>query len=207
MSMKKIKYIILWSLTAIYMAVALGFAAEKQERLVCNQVDVCIIDSDRNAFISSNSVKNLLQRKGINLIGKNFHDIDLDKLELLLNNCPPIDKAEVYKTVGGKVVVEIRQRNPLLRIIDANNKSYYIDDKGYVMKLSGNYTSHVIIANGFIYNTLPENGKISVLDVENYSKDKHYILADLFKLAHFIANNDFWNAQVQQIYVDRKSVV
>ncbi len=199
---KRIKYIILWVLVIAYLAVAFGFVAEKRQRLICNQVEVSILDSSRNAFISPNIVKNLLQKKGINLIGKNFNDIDLSHLETVLNNCPPIEKAEAYKTIGGKVVIEIRQRSPVLRVIDANNASYYIDNKGYVMRLSGNYTSRVIIANGYIHCAIPDNWKLSVLDVENSLKDKHYLLADLFKLAHFIADDDFWNAQIQQIYVD-----
>ena len=36
-------------------------------------------------------------------------------------------KSDAYKTVDGKLVVDIRQRVPLLRIIDKNNESYYID--------------------------------------------------------------------------------
>lgn len=199
---KKIKYIVLWVLVAAYMVVAFGFDSGKQQHLVCNQVDVSILDSDKSAFITPTIVKNLLQKKGVNLIGKNFSEIDLNKLEIMLNNCPPIEKAEAYKTIGGKVVIEIRQRSPILRVIDANNSSYYIDNKGYIMRLSGNYTSRVIIANGNIHCPLPENGKISVLDVDNYLKDKHYMLADLFKLAQFIADDDFWSAQVQQIYVN-----
>jgi len=133
---------------------------------------------------------------------KNFNEIDLHNLEIALNNCPPIERAEAYKTIAGKVVIEIRQRSPILRVIDAYNASYYIDNKGYVMRLSGNYTSRVIIANGNIHCPIPENGKISVLNVDNYLKDKHYMLGDLFKLAQFIADDDFWNAQVQQIFVN-----
>src|SRR6266542_576959 len=118
---KKIKYIVLWVLVAAYMVVALGFDSGKQQHLVCNQVDVYILDSDRSAFITLAIVKNLLQKMGVNLIVKTFSEIDLNKLEIMLNNCPPIGKAEAYKTIGGKVVIEIRQRSPILRVMDANN--------------------------------------------------------------------------------------
>jgi len=199
---KRIKYIILWVLVLAYVVVAFGFDAGKQQHLVCNQVEVCILDSSRSAFITPAIVKNLLQKKGINLIGKNFNEIDLSSLENTLNNCPPIENAEAYKTVGGKLVIEVRQRSPILRVIDANNVSYYIDNKGYVMRLSGNYTSRVIIANGYIHCAVPDNGRLSVLDVDNSLKDKHYMLADLFKLAQFIADDDFWNAQIEQVFVN-----
>lgn len=199
--MKKLKYIIVWSLIGIYLLLSLGFVAEKKQHLVCNQVLVNVTDSARSGFISDKDILNLLQRKGIHLIGKNFNDIDLSAIENILNNYPPIEEAAVYKTLRGKVVIDISQRTPVLRIIDANNRSYYIDDKGYIMKLSGNYTSRVIIANGHIRAAIPEQSKISVLEVEKNRGNK-YLLADLYKLARYIADDDFWNAQVQQIYVN-----
>jgi len=111
-------------------AATLGFVAEKQQRLVCNAVEVRIVDSLRNTFIFSNNIRNLLQQKGINLIGKSFGEIDLHSLELLITSYAPVEKAEVYKTSDGKIVVEVVQRNPILRIIDISNQSYYIDDNG-----------------------------------------------------------------------------
>jgi cell division protein FtsQ len=200
--MKKVRNIIAWSLLCFYLVFALGFVADKKQHLVCNQVEVDIIDSIQNSFICVNNIKAILQRKGINLIGKNFNEINLKELEALVNSYTPIEKASVYKTISGKVVFEVKQRNPILRIMDVNNNSYYVDDKGYVMGLSGNYTSRVIIANGYIRSAMPDNGKLSVLDVEKYSKGKKYMLADLFKLARFIADDDFWNAQIQQIFVN-----
>ena len=184
------------------MAATLGFVAEKQQRLVCNAVEVRIVDSLRNTFIFSNNIRNLLQQKGINLIGKSFGEIDLHSLELLITSYAPVEKAEVYKTSDGKIVVEVVQRNPILRIIDISNQSYYIDDNGYLMKLSGNYASYVIIANGYIHAGVPVDNKINVLSLEENAQGKRVILAELYKLAKFILNNKFWNAQIQQIYVD-----
>jgi cell division protein FtsQ len=200
--MKNLKYIILWLFVAIYLAVALGFVAEKRLRLVCNNVEVHIVDSLRNSFISGGNIKNLLQRKRINLIGKNLSDICLDSLELLINNYPPVERAEVYKTTEGKVVIDVEQRNPIIRVIDSNNDSYYIDRKGYVMRLSENYTSNVIIANGFIHAKAP-GSKVSVLELEKSAGGTRVILADLFKLATYITDNKFLNAQVQQIFVEQ----
>jgi cell division protein FtsQ len=200
--MKKIKYITVWAMIGIYLLIVLGFVSEKRQHLVCNQIEVHITDSSKNAFISSKEILNLLQRKKLNLVGMNFGEINLPDLEAMLNNYSPIEKAVVYKTLTGKIVIEISQRTPIIRIIDANNRSYYIDNKGYIMKLSGNYTSRAIIANGNIRGVVPERGKSSVLDIEKCSGGKRYLLADLYKLACFIADDHFWNAQVQQIYVN-----
>lgn len=200
--MKKVKYIILWSLIAIYIAVTLGFVAERQQRLVCNAVEVHVMDSLRNSFVLKKSIMNLLQQKGINLIGKNFKQINLEKLEILINNYPPVDKADVYKTSDGRIVIEIQQRSPILRVIDISNDSYYLDEKGFLMKLSGNYASNVIIANGNIHTGMPINNSINVLTLEENAHGKRVVLAELYKVAKFITNDKFWNAQIEQIFVN-----
>lgn len=200
--MKKVKYIILWSFIVIYITVTLGFIAERQQRLVCNAVEVHVVDSLRNAFVLKKSIMNLLQQKGINLIGKNFKQINLENLEILINSYPPVDKADVYKTSDGRIVIDIHQRNPILRIIDMSNDSYYLDEKGFLMKLSGNYASNVIIANGNIHTGVPINNSVNVLALEEKAHGKRVVLAELYKVAKFITNDKFWNAQIEQIFVN-----
>lgn len=200
--MKKIKYIILWSFIAIYILATLGFVADRQHRLVCNSVEVHIVDSMRNSFVFKKNIMNLLQQKGINLIGKNFGQIDLENLEILINSYPPVEKAEVYKTSDGRLVIDIQQRSPILRVIDMNNDSYYLDEKGLLMKLSGNYASNVIIANGNIHTGVPINNSINVLSLEEKAHGKRVMLAELYKVAKFITNDKFWDAQIEQIFVN-----
>lgn len=200
--MGKVKNIILWSLILIYLVVVFSFVAEKQQALVCNGVDVNITDSLKSGFVTKENIFNLLQRKSPKLIGKNFQDIDLEIIESQICGFPPVARAEVYKTAGGRLVVEIIQRNPLMRIIDNTNDSYYIDDKGFIMKLSGNFTSHAIIANGNIATRFLITNKTNVLDLEEKAQGKRVIQADLYKLAKYVNNNKFWNAQIQQIFVN-----
>ncbi|MDP4210439.1 MAG: hypothetical protein Q8928_16640 [Bacteroidota bacterium] len=201
--MKKVKYIILWSVIAIYLVITVGFVVKKRAHLVCTGIEVRIVDSLKNAFVSDEIVKKLLQRKGYKLVGKNFDKICLDSIESVLNDYPPVEKSEVYKTSDGNVVIEIRQRNPILRVIDNNNTSYYIDDKGYIMRFSGNYTSDVIVANGNILTKFPLGFKVNVIDLEENAQGRRIILAELYKLAKFITGDKFWNAQIQQIFVNQ----
>jgi cell division protein FtsQ len=202
MNWKKIRNIIIWTLIAVYAVVAVGFVVEKRTGLVCKQLEVRITDSLQNEFVSVNRVKVLLKEKGLNPVGKDFSKIDLKKIEVALQTYPPIERAEAYKTLGGNLVVEIHQHRPILRIIDVDNNSYYIDDKGYVMRLSGNFTSHVIIANGSIHTRFPVTCKVNVLELEQKAEGKRIIVAELYKLVKFITEDKFWNAQIEQIYVN-----
>lgn len=200
--MKKVKYILLWSLVVIYIIAGFGFVSEKQQSLVCNKVEVRVTDSIRSGFVLKTNITNLLQKKKYNLIGKNFNEIDLLALKNDINNYPPILNALVYKTIDGRVIIEVEQRCPILRVIDSNNESYYIDNNGYIMQLSGNFTSHVLIANGAITTKFPITNKTNVLELEQKTQGKRIVQADLYKLAKYVNNNKFWHAQIQQIFVN-----
>ncbi len=202
MIMKKVKTILILSLVIIYMVTGFGFITGKKMSLVCNQVDIRVVDSLQSGFVLRSNIDRILQKKNYNLIGKNFNSINLQQLKNDIINYPPVKNVMVYKTIDGRIVIEVKQRKPILRIFDANNLSYYIDENGFVMQLSGNYTSHVLIANGNIITKFPINNNINVLDLEQKAKGTKVIQADLYKLAKYVNNNNFWNAQIQQIFVN-----
>jgi cell division protein FtsQ len=183
-----------------YLTLTLSFVSSKRNELVCRSVEVQINDSAENGFIKPKDVQQLLYNKNIKLVGKNFNSINLKALEAELNTFAPVENAEIYKTSGGKVVVEIRQRNPVIRIFDAPGHSYYIDDKGFLMQLSGKYTSHVPVANGYIPFLSNIRNNFNVLAFQR--SGKRSVLAELYQLACYLEDHEFWKAQVQQIYVN-----
>ena len=197
--MRKVRNILFLIAIMSYLILTFSFVASRQNELVCNLVEVRIIDSAKNGFIQPKDIHNLLYNRNIKLIGKNFKNINLKALEAELNTFPPVENAEIYKTSGGKVVVEIQQRNPVIRIFDVLNQSYYIDDKGYMMRISGKYTSHVPVANGYIIAPSGFNKSINVLTLQR--PGKRSVLAELYQLAQYIEEHEFWKAQIQQIYV------
>ena len=198
--MRKVRNILIFVSIVAYLTVTLSFVANKHSELVCKAVEVRIIDSAKNGFIQPADIHKLLQNKNIKLIGKNFENINLKALEAELSTFTPVENAEIFKTATGKVVIEIQQRNPIVRFFDYLGRSYYIDDKGYLMRISGKYTSHVPVANGLI-SAPPEVKK--TLNVMSLQKpDKRSILAELYQLAQYIEDHEFWKAQVQQIYVN-----
>lgn len=198
--MRKVRNILFFALIVAYLSVTFSFVASKQEELVCNTVEVRIVDSAKNGFIQSRDILNMLHQKNIKLIGKNFKNINLKALEAELNTFPPVENAELFKTSAGKVVIEIKQRNPIVRIFDVLNQSYYIDDKGHMMRLSGKYTSHVPVANGYIYAPASFSKSLDVMTLQK--SGKRSVLAELYQLAQYIEENEFWKAQILQIYVN-----
>jgi len=196
--MKKIFNIIFWLLVVIYLVFAMGFIGEKRSNIICHTIQVRVLDSIKNGFVDDNDILSLLTEKGYDLAGKAIEDINADNIETFIREQPFIKNSQVYKTVEGKLVIDIIQRNPIARIINRSNDSYYIDEEGIIIPTSGKYTSFVLIINGYI------NSRYNI-NYDILSQDRtDNIIYDIFSIASFINNNKFWKGQIEQIYINRE---
>lgn len=201
--MKIVKNIIIWTFIIAYLIVAMSFVNNKRKAVVCNNINVSIVDSLSNQFVTKSEMIEFLRQPELNVIGNSITSINTKKLEQEILNNQSVKNAEVFVTVKGDIRVEVTQRKPIVRIINKKGESYYIDQEGAIMPLSGKYASHVLVANGNIVEHFEINRTKDVLcdkTVENQGKNK--IICDLFLLCKFIDDNDFWRAQIEQIYVN-----
>lgn len=133
---------------------------------------------------------------GYDLVGVSIDDIKLLEVEELLENVPMIKKANVYIDALNKINVEVEQRKPVLRIIDKNHSSYYLDEAGVRLPISKHFTPRILIANGYI----PEFNDAAF-------QAETGILFDLYKLSKLIKEDEFLKAQIEQIYVNKKGMI
>jgi len=131
--------------------------------------------------------------------------VDVSELENVLNSHVAISKAEVYMSEDGEVSIEVKQRKPVMRVFNYDNESYYIDEEGELMPLSEKYTARVPVANGFIAEPYAKRYMYSINDIKNDSLARaNSVLDDLFDIAMFIGQDEFWKVQVEQVYVNRE---
>jgi cell division protein FtsQ len=86
-------------------------------------------------------------------------------------------------------------------VFNSDGESYYLDKEGSVMPTSDNYTARVPVASGFIMEKQYDMQQHNVVAMSDSLK-KLSCLDDLFELAIFIRNDEFWKAQIQQIRVE-----
>lgn len=203
--MKKIKYIGIWSAIAIYLIVSLSFVGEKRENTICSLVNVHIIDSTADALITSKEIKEYIYDLDMDVLGHPIKKINTQYLEKTLTDNAVIRDAEVFFTSNGNLNIEVDQRNPIIRINNRKGQSYYIDREGFIIPSKSSYTSHVLIANGYIKeNFEPAKAKKINCNSPRKEESKEEIICELFEIAKFIENNKFWKAQIEQIYINSK---
>lgn len=168
-------------LICAYLIVALTAFNRKPEGQVCHDIDLHIQDSVNAGFITKQEIRNILEKKNLNPVGKKMEEVCSKDIEQVLSQHPLIDAVECYKTPAGKLCVEASQRIPVLRVLNNKGENYYVDNKGTVMPPSAKCVAHLAVVTGNV--------------------EKSFATRDLYKFALFLQGNSFWNAQIEQIHV------
>ena len=206
---EKLKTAIVWTLLGGYLVAVLWIVGGETEKVRVNAVSVRISDNSNNKFITESDVIQVLQKEHINLIGQLMDSVNIHYLEdVLIHNNKSISRAEVFRTVYGEIGVNVEQRRPVLRIINPNGDSYYVDANGQVMPLSKKYTAHVIVVSGNLNEPYMDHvGENLRSHQPKADKSTGELLPDLYRLVQFINGSKFWKAQIEQIYINQKKEI
>lgn len=200
---KKVANIILWILLSISIVALLGFVEYERKTLPCNAIQINIDESNEMFFIDKNDILEIIKLNGDSIIGEKMNEIDIYKLEKIINRNPSVENAHVYANLNGTLNIDVKQRTPLVRIFSMTGESFYIDKLGNFMPLSEKYTARVPVANGYIFENYAPNAEITIYDIlSNDSIASKTIIDDVFLIADFVSKDKFWNAQIDQIYVN-----
>jgi cell division protein FtsQ len=155
--------------------------SDDKEEALCTDLRIKIMDKPENQYIKEIDIERILKKAGLELVGKNLSEINTGKVEAVLEENNTIKQAECYKTAGGTLHLNIYQRVPILRII-TNEGNYYVDNEGKRMPVPDSFSAYVPVATGYI--------------------DEDFAQTELYRFTLFLQKNKFWNAQIEQIYVD-----
>ncbi|MFZ9942133.1 MAG: cell division protein FtsQ/DivIB [Bacteroidia bacterium] len=196
----KIFVVLSWVLMAAALITAVGFAEKSQHEVRCQGLEVVIMDSTGHYFVSPDDIKALFSSKSTAVEGKPLSTIDMRMMEKRALSNPYVATAAVYATIDGRIRMDIHQRDPVVRIINYNNDHFYIDRTGGFMPIGETYATRLPVASGFIFDKMTQMSLDFSAPVPDTSGKP--LLQQVFEVAEFISKDDFWNAQIEQIYVN-----
>jgi cell division protein FtsQ len=202
--MKKYLNIAFWLFIGIYLFVVLGFVSSRQKKTLCTSIHVIYVDSLEHHFVDKDDLIKLIDEKDEKVLGRPISELNLSKLEDIISAQAYVKSAEVYTEINGILNAEIAQRMPIIRIINNENQGFYIDDEGYLLPLSKKVSLRLLVASGNINFSPDFDTTAYIYDNANNDINKK-VLQDLLTLADYINSNEFWKAQIQQIYVNKKN--
>ena len=171
----------------IFIIGTLAFTSIESKNIMCADIQVVFNKSDV-INIEKDKLIRLVKSVDNKVLSKTLGEINADIIEEEIEKLPAILKADVYKLMvnengayKGTLVVKVKHREPVLRVI-ASSGSYYLDEFGMKIPVSTNYATNVMVASGSI--------------------SEGFAVEQLLPFVLYIEDNDFWKAQIQQIYVE-----
>ncbi len=187
--MKRTTKIILLSIGAtlvgFYLIWSAFIMADKQRELVCQHVNIQVLDSAEKHFVQSRDIALILRADGMYPLGDTYQDIRTQAIEKCIEKHPYLKRAECYKSRKGVVHITAEQRHPKLRVLGDEN--YYVDDERKIMPIGTTTACYVPIVTGRVPRRMAQE--------------------ELYDFVQFMEDNSFWNAQIKQIHVNNKRQV
>lgn len=157
-----------------------------RQDVVCQQVNIIIKDSADRQYLDEQDLIKLLKKKSLYPVNKPLNEINADSIKRVLMQNDLLSTINVFKTPSGNIKIEVTQKMPILRVFSKKG-NYYIDDKADIMTVNLRQATYLPIASGNI--------------------EKDFAVNELYKFALFLQKHDFWNNQIEQIYVNSDGAV
>ena len=109
----------------------------------CSKVQIQVDTEGDLFFINTEMVEEMIFSKEDSLIGKAYEDINIYLLEEFVNEHPNIKKAELYLSLDGTLFIDVKQREPVVRVFE-ENESYYLDKEMNHLPISNQYSARVV---------------------------------------------------------------
>jgi cell division protein FtsQ len=206
--MKKYIRITIWVILTIGLIVGLIFAGIFHQNRICKSLKLKIEYNNAEPFFTEDEIIKYLINKNDSIIGKKISEINENLIENILKENPYIYNAEVFVNMDGDIKIDITQRKPLVRIVNKQNQHFYLDDKGVKIPVKIGFPANVVIANGNIsavYVPFRRENEGQKNDTLNLQKDT--VLYSVFKIAEYLNRNDFFKAQIEEIFVNESKEI
>ncbi|MBE3085337.1 MAG: cell division protein FtsQ/DivIB [Bacteroidetes bacterium] len=195
--MKKLLKILIF-IPVLYLIIIPVYLAGTTNAKPCGGIVIDIKDSSDFHFVTKRQLLNLAYGNSGRILGKPVKEVSVAEIESRINVLRELKEAEVYMTIDGTVHVYADQRDPVMRVMPDNGGDYFIDEDGVVVRRRNLYNPRLHIVGGNVNISSAMLDGVSVLD----TSIKNSILKDIYHLVNYINDDNFWSAQIDQIYVD-----
>jgi cell division protein FtsQ len=139
--------------------------------------------------VNKNELIRLVKGADNDVLNKKLTQINCETIEKAVEKHQAILKAEVYTVIEkdsisykGVLAIRVKHREPVVRIM-SETASYYLDEFGGKIPISSNYSANVLATTGYF--------------------SEKYAVEQLLPFVLFIENDEFWQAQIEQIHIEK----
>lgn len=192
LSIKKIVFAIFWSLFGLGTISVLVAAIEKGDKNPCAGYNVQFKRINNTKFVEEADVVSILNTCNNPIQGKSIQLLDLKKMEVLLQQNPWIENANVFVDNTNTLQIRISEKQPIARLFFVDGRSFYLDSQMQMLPLHTKFTAR-----------LPVFTSVPPFHVDITASDS-LVMLDIKAIAVYLKNNAFWMANIDQININQQ---
>lgn len=146
----------------------------------CGRVDITVEDAAKANFVTVADIRQILKDTHLDPTGKRVSRIRLSKIKKAVDSHQFVLSSLCYITPKGDVVIDVKQKLPVLRIMPTNAEGYYIDANGNKIQHI-DYPADVIVVTGTV----------------DYPRWRGVLTS----FAQIVQEDSFWNDMIEQINI------
>lgn len=181
--LQRVLRMFIWVVAIAYFPVMMSFIAVEKSDLVCSSYETKICNESDDIMITREQLRNIVRQTWPDIEGKPYSEMNLHEMEQTIERLPVVKNCEIYTTPGGKLHVEVLQREPVMHVFTSAS-SFYMDKEQYRVVAQRDMQANAVVVNGHVNSALDSS--------------------DLVELCLFIRGDSFWRSQIEQIYVTEK---
>lgn len=189
----KIFRFIVTVLLCVAVLVGVVFAAVSMPKRLCSGYNFTVNYAGEYPAVCDSDICHLIQQNNIPTIGVAIKDVKLEQIADLLRQNPYIKSVDEVRFSSTKLKVSVTLKNILLHVYAQDGSQYFVDDEGNMLPFSMSVKENVMVANGNISDKFTKGSNI----IEKKSN-----LNRVFKIAQCLSDDEFYQAQFRQLYVD-----
>jgi cell division protein FtsQ len=196
--MKKWLKITLGLLLVIGTGSLLAFVSSQPSKISCYNVQIKIKGDPEAMFVSEQEIMDRFETFCADRTDE--ESLDLKAIEKNIQQIPSVKRSNVFTNINGAITIDVELKTVIGRVINKTGDSFYIDADGAMMPIVDHKPARVCIVNGEIfeeYNAIPYYLNDDSLAAKS-------IMDDVNNMLQFIHKDEFWKAQIEQIYVTKE---
>lgn len=192
------KYITYFLITLGVLLIGVFISRYFQNNQLIEKLDINIRYNSDNQYVTESDIKKMIYTSIQNdIVGLKFSELDLEKLEQDISKNPFISKVQVYKSELSTLAIDVDLKEPIFRVINKQNESFYLSKNHRKFPLSPHFSSHTILLTGEITEKLDEKS----------DEIKSPFFNKISSILNAIESDKFLYAQISEIYFHKSGEI
>lgn len=201
--MKKILNRVVWALLFALVLFLLVYANIERNNTHTSELKVMLQETDYPALTSAERIQTHILETMPSIIGQSVKNVELEKVENEIALNSHLSHVRAFLNINGDMNIKAKPRKAILRVFDQKGENLYVGKDKILMDNSLSHTHRLIVASGYI----PHLNKEERIQILKGNEDLPEIYNHLYELANKIHEDEFLDALIDQIYVNKKGQI